>query len=104
MKKKITDRLSFILTEADMKRLKVEEKEVLRITADVHGMKVVQAKKFINNIINIVHAAFEMVVIHGYNHGVAIKNMLVEQLSNEHISSRYQDTVNMGITHIIVAE
>lgn len=103
MKKKITDRLSFILTEVDMKRLKVEEKDILKITADVHGMKVVQAKKFINNIINIVHSAFEMIVIHGYNHGVAIKNMLAEQLCNEHIEEKYPDEVNMGITHILIS-
>ena len=102
MKKKITDRLSFVLTEADMRRLQIEEGEMIRITADVHGMKVVQARKFINNIINLIRTAFEMVVIHGYNHGIAIKNMLANQFRNEHISLKYQDENNQGITHIVV--
>ena len=85
-----------------MNQEKVPEK--IRITADVHGMKCYEARRFINNIINIVHTTFQLVIIHGYNRGTAIKEMLTQNFSNDHIFEQFQDPCNQGVTLMLIAE
>ena len=46
----ILTKLSFILSKNDMDRISLIFKDEMRIIVDVHGMKCIQAKKFINNI------------------------------------------------------
>lgn len=69
----VISRLRMVLTNEELNRITVKEKAPgkIRITADVHGMKCYEARRFINNIINIVRTAFQLVIIHGYNHGNA---------------------------------
>ncbi len=80
----VISRLKLILTKDELDRISVQEKKngKISITADVHGMKCNEAKRFI---INIVRIAFQIVIIHGYNHGTAIKEMLAQNFSNDHI-------------------
>ena len=101
----VKKRLQMILTTDEISRLKISdtEKGNVNITVDVHGMKCSQAKRFINNIINAAHTAFQLVIIHGYNHGTAIKDMLADNFKNAHITTQYQDPFNQGITHMSIA-
>ena len=57
----------------------------------------------INNIINLVHTAFHLLIIHGYHGGEAIKHMLLDSFENSHISKRYSDVYNQGRTHLVIA-
>ena len=102
----VVSRLSMIMTQDELDRIKVSEDSngKVQITADVHGMKCYQAKRFINNIINALRIAFVLIVIHGYTHGTAIKEMLFQNFSNEHISNQYADSYNYGITHMVITE
>lgn len=101
----IRSRLELIFTQDEMHRLFIYESSdsILKIVADVHGMKCVQAKRFINNIINIVRSSFRLVIVHGFNHGTAIKDMLAETFKNAHIIERHLDTHNSGVTHMLIA-
>ncbi len=100
----VTKRLGLIFSNDELNRIQVVESlDVLRITADVHGMKCYEAKRFINNIINIVRTAFQLVIIHGYNHGTAIKDMLAVNFKNIHVSRRFEDPRNQGITYMFIA-
>lgn len=99
----IQRRLKMVLTDTDMRRLSITNSGSLSITVDVHGMHCNQARRFINNIINIVQSAFQLIVIHGYNHGTAIKDMLSNSFSNTHITDQYVDFYNPGITHMQIA-
>ena len=101
----IRTRLRMVLTQSEMNRIKISEShgEKIRITADVHGMKCYEARRFINNIINIVRTAFHLVIIHGYNHGTAIKEMLAQNFSNDHIYEQFPDPRNQGVTHMLIA-
>lgn len=98
-------RLKMVLTQSEMNRIKISESRSgkLRITADVHSMKCYEARRFINNIINIVRTAFQLVIIHGYNHGTAIKEMLAQNFSNDHIYEQFPDSRNQGVTHMLIA-
>lgn len=95
-------RLSLILTEDDMKRLTFKDKEgEKKIIADMHGMKCKQARRFLNNLLNIIRTAVELIIVHGFNHGTAIKDMILGDFYNEHISLISPDSHNKGVTHIM---
>ena len=105
MKNTIIARLGIVFSQTDIDRITVKDTDSknLQITVDVHGMKCYEAKKFINNIINAVRTTFKLAIIHGYNHGTAIKDMLAENFSNIHIVDQYQDPYNKGVTHMVLA-
>ncbi len=104
MKSAIYARLRMIFSEDEIDRISInEESEMgINVTVDVHGMKCNNAKRFINNIINMIRVAFKLIVIHGYNNGTAIKDMLAESFSNIHIVNQFQDPYNLGVTYIIL--
>jgi DNA-nicking Smr family endonuclease len=105
MKTTIIARLGMIFSQDDISRITVkdEAEKNLMVTVDVHGMKCSQAKRFINNIINTIRTAFKLIIIHGYNHGTAIKDMLAANFTNSHIVDQYQDSYNKGITYMVLA-
>lgn len=98
-------RLRMIFTPEEINRLTIKEigNSQLRIVANVHGMKCSQAKRFINNIINTVRIIFQLIIIHGYNHGTAIKDMLAQNFSNTHVAEKHADSYNQGVTHLLIA-
>lgn len=101
----VNNRLQMIFTHDEIDRITVKEqpgRETL-IIADVHGMKCRQARRFINNIINAVRIAFQLIIIHGYNHGTAIKDMLSNSFTNKHVAEQYLDSHNQGMTHMLIA-
>ncbi len=96
-------RLKFVFSDSEMKRITINDsKEVVTVTVDVHGLKCFQAKRFINNIINLIQVMFKLVVIHGYNHGTAIKDMLSNDFSNEHVMFQTVDPNNKGVTYMLI--
>lgn len=98
-------RLKMIFTTAELDRLTFNESiGELRITADVHGMKCRGARRFINNIINTVRIAFILIVIHGYNHGTAIRDMLYTKFKSPHITNQHLAPLNQGVTIMTIAK
>lgn len=99
----IQNRLSSILSENDMAKISLKSKDGICMIVDVHGMKCFQVKRLINNIINVVRIFFQLIIIHGYNHGTAIKDMLAERCLNVHVINQYVDPYNQGMTHMLIA-
>lgn len=101
----VNNRLRMVFTNEEIERLTISENDekAIRIIVDVHGMKCSQARRFINNIINTIRVAFQLIIIHGYNHGTAIKDMLAQNFSNTHVAEMYLDPFNQGITHMLIA-
>ena len=101
----VNNRLRMVFTSEEIDRLTISEidEKTICIVADVHGMKCSQARRFINNLINTVRVAFQLIIVHGYNHGTAIKDMLTQNFSNSHISEIHLDPYNQGITHMLIA-
>lgn len=98
-------RLRRVFTEDEINRLTISEGDEnrIRIVADVHGMKCNLARRFINNITDTVRVVFQLIIIHGYNHGTAIKDMLSQSFCNTHISEKHAGPYNQGITHMLIA-
>lgn len=101
----LSEKFAVIYPFDEVTRIQVSKKSdgEISVVVDVHGMKCWQAERFINNLINIARCSFVMTVIHGYNHGTAILEMVRTKLSNCHIVSRYEDNHNRGITYLAIA-
>ena len=102
-------RLAMILTTAELCRVQIRDGAACEpsVIVDVHGLKCREARRLINNIINtlsVVIAVFELMVIHGYRRGHAIRDMLAEPFVNAHICMRMYDTRNRGVTWFVVAQ
>ena len=101
----VKTRLESIFSSTEMNRIKITEDSLkhLLIVADVHGLKCYQAKRFISNIVNVIQSSFQLIIIHGYTHGTAIKDMLQHNFRNPHIQELFPDYRNKGVTHMIIA-
>ena len=101
----VNNRLSMVFTQEEINRLTISEIDEykIQITADVHGMKCSQARRFISNIINTVRVAIQLIIVHGYNHGTTIKDMLAENFGNTHVTEQHLDLYNQGVTHMLIA-
>ncbi|MBO5551569.1 MAG: hypothetical protein J5966_06395 [Lachnospiraceae bacterium] len=94
-------KISLVLTEAERERIGKNSTEG-KLTIDLHGMKVKEAKRFINNLIAINREKQKITCIHGFNHGTALKG-LITGLDNPRIKNRFSPGENPGITVLVIA-
>ncbi len=96
----VLSNMDFILSETEKKVIKVhtgtDGKQI--VDADLHGMTCKVAKRFITNIIAMDQSAFEFRLIHGYNHGTALKEMISITKFSERVQSKRGLPYNYGIT------
>ena len=100
----IKDRMTFIMQGNDLNRLQIYESEkgtVIKI--DLHGMKCGEAFKVINSILLLCRFRFTLDIIHGYNRGTNLKEMIYHQLMNSRIISKHCDVWNPGETIIEIS-
>ena len=94
-----------ILTKEEMERIKdkVAEDGTEKITVDLHKLTTKQAKRLINNVITMSRDTCEVRLIHGFNHGTAIKTMISRDIHNPRIKRRFQAPNNPGLTTLCLA-
>ena len=97
-------RVDFALPIGEKKRVsyRVNVDGYMEVILDVHGLKCRQAKRIINNILNGVMQRIHLTIIHGFNHGTAIREML-PKMENSHIVDMQLDNNNPGKTTILAA-
>lgn len=101
----LANRLQEIMTQDDMQRINIGVNDPgFLIQVDLHGLTCAEAKRFLNNIICLVNPGFRFDVIHGYNHGTALKNMLMEDFNNKRVIKKNPDHKNPGLTHILISQ
>ena len=77
------------------------DKNVEMLVFDVHGYSVKKAKREINNVIALNRNGCKIRIVHGYNHGTAIKNMLnSEEFDNKKVLKKVRYAYNAGITDL----
>ncbi len=101
----LLSRISFVVFGDDCWRVKIDFKVVgsPEIIYDAHGQTVLEARRTIRNIANIVMAPITLIVIHGYRHGTAIKEMLAEENFSGRLICRYSPEFNPGETFMEIA-
>ncbi len=99
----MNDKLRMILTEEEIGRIQMNIKNnETELTVDLHKLSVKQAQRLLKNIIAIDRGRVEMHIIHGYNHGTALKEMIAYDFSNPRIESKSTDKSNLGLTNIVL--
>lgn len=73
------------------------------ITIDAHGQTVREARRMILNIINITRHPMQLDVIHGFNHGTAIRDMLAKESFGGRLEERFSPVYNPGETIMRIA-
>lgn len=82
-------KMTFIMYGEDIWRVHIshEEDGTPVIIIDLHYMTCREAKRAINNIIAMFKFDFKLKVIHGYNHGTAIRDMIRGELNNKRVTN-----------------
>ena len=105
-KKMLQEKLNFVIFGENEWRLyqaTIRSDGTPSITLDVHWLTKNEAKRLIMNVINVLHNTVNLEVIHGYNHGTAIKEMLADENFDGRLTERYCPEYNPGITKMRIA-
>lgn len=94
-------KFEFVFSGDDMRRFSVVDGDLY---VDVHGLTCPKAQRLIKNTIALLRSESVIIyVIHGYNHGHAIKEMLRNtRLSRRNYQAQYVDW-NPGMTKLVIA-
>ena len=97
-------RVDFILPKDEKQRVsyRIGDDGQTEIILDLHGLRCNEARRLIVNLVNILRQRITVILIHGYNHGTAIRDML-PTIHNEHIAGLRRDTYNQGKTYLYCA-
>ena len=72
------------------------------LEADIHGMSAMQAKKALEQLLSRADDSLqELVVIHGYNGGQALRDMVQRQLKHRRIAAKLL-SLNPGATRLLL--
>jgi hypothetical protein len=92
--------IDFIIFGSDKWRINISKNSHgdPRIIYDAHGQTVREAKRNIENIVNVTRSPLHLEVIHGYNHGTAIKDMLALEVFPGRLAEKFCPQGNPGVT------
>ena len=80
----------------------LERKYGWTIEADIHGMRVLEAKRELETLIGRADKSIrEIVVIHGYSHGQVLQNMVRRKLKHPRIAAKLL-SLNPGSTRLLL--
>jgi len=100
----IMTKLSFIMWGEDLNRFSVTVNEdgetVIRV--DIHHLTKKAAEKVLQGIISLNRFPFTLDVVHGYNHGTALLEMIRNEFSNQRIQRIYSNSYNPGETYLVI--
>ena len=97
-------KMTFLMYGDQLSRVNVafEEDGTPVIQVDLHEFSCRQAQKTLMNIIAMYRFGFKLEIIHGYNHGTAIKDMIRKDFTNKRIIGKYYPR-NPGRTILEIA-
>ena len=97
--------MMFILSKDDIKRITVKEAEggLTYIDLDLHGLSRKQAERLVKNVINVNRGRFILNVIHGYNRGTVLKEMLMYTKFSDRVVDKQSPAWNPGQTFLTIA-
>ena len=100
------EKIGFLYKSEDVNRViwKSSDDSNIVVTVDLHKMSRDEAKRFIKNIISIFYmCSFTFEIVHGYNHGTAIKEMIRSEEINPRIRKISSPAYNPGLSILEVA-
>ena len=97
--------MSMILSGEEMSRIEVNETEdgAAYVDLDLHQLTRKEAERLLKNVINLIRGEFVLNAIHGFNHGVVLKKMVMETSFGRRVVDRRSPAWNPGQTFLKVA-
>lgn len=95
------ERLELVLKKEQLSRIRFEQAE---LTVDLHGMCQSECRWLVRTMIAIIFTDFQLNLIHGYNHGTKLKEMLLATNLSDRVTDMYCDPWNPGMTHMHIAQ
>lgn len=104
-KEQFMSNMRFILAEDDLQRVDMSNDSSgdMVVTLDLHGYGRNKASQMLKNVIAITRGAFTMNVIHGFNHGTVLKEMLMEEAFSQRVIDKKCPAWNPGQTFLTIA-
>ena len=98
-------RMTCVMTDEELGRFTFlgAANGTLALRGDLHGLSCREARRLLNNLMLLIRDDFDLVIIHGYRHGRAIKDMLRYDYDNRRLAARWDDKRNPGVTLFQVA-
>lgn len=78
--------------------IKTNKQGGIVLSVDVHGMHPNAVRHFLTNIINLCNGAFQIRIIHGYNHGTILKDMIHSEKIHYRVYEKLAVDGNQGQT------
>ncbi len=96
--------IQMIFTKEEINRIKekIKANGEREVSVDLHHLTVKEAQKFMKNLIALDREGCTMRVIHGYNHGTAIKTMIQNNLQSQKIAEKHSCAHNPGQTILTI--
>lgn len=105
MEKNILSMMTMIMNQEDISRFKVGQSksgETL-ISVDLHKLNKKKAERLLRNTININRSPFIFRIIHGFNNGTVLKNLVNHELTHKRIQDSFINIDNPGVTYLKIA-
>lgn len=101
----LINRLQIILSKEELRRITFSDllSDTIYVCIDLHGLTHRQAKRLVKNLICISSEKLIINVIHGYNHGTVLKEMILNTTFSGKVINRYCPTWNPGQTFLTIA-
>ncbi len=98
------DMMEMIFTKEEMGRIteRIKADGGRSLTVDLHGLKVKEAKRLLLNLMALDRDGCDICVIHGYNNGTALKEMVGNDLHSPRLTSRQGVKGNFGRTMLTI--
>lgn len=96
MNEKTKMMMKMILKKDDIARVGINGENSFSV--DLHGLGTKDSMVLVNNLINLNRNACKITIIHGFNHGTALKEMINGRFENKRIANRNSVANNPGIT------
>ncbi len=98
------EKMTFFMCGDDLCRISTTEEEgITTICLDLHGLSKKSAIRMIKNTIAVFRDGFRLELVHGYNHGTAIKEYIYKEMRNERVINKQSPYYNPGITDLMIA-
>lgn len=94
--------IKMVFTKDELARIQVANDS--EISVDVHGLDRAHCKKFLRNLINVNRKGAVIRVIHGYNNGTRLRDMIrYDNVISRRITGYETNEQNAGVTYLQVA-
>lgn len=100
---RLLEKMQMILTVEEFVRCKLTEKDGEQcIEIEMHGLTRITGRRLVNNVINLTRGEYTIILIHGFNSGTVLKEMIRGTKLCSRVVKMMSPSHNPGVTYLKV--